>query len=211
MIPTEIDQAIALGWLRYSLGQGEIVSPAALKFIEDHEGHAYTLAPERVDPARLTEPREGGVIKPGAGSPQEALARELERLTGRGGSCVVVEDELGRRRDPKPSLDGLLLTAFVGEQVLHWADLADGTEAAILTVDRGSHGYPLNAFVASASAQELGLVDGADLDSDIAGAVVRSLMAVIVAAYDDETFVIWEPTSAKYRGTGPHGHMSPDL
>jgi hypothetical protein len=86
----------------------------------------------------------------------------------------------------------LLLTAFVGEQVLHWADLADGAKAAILTVHRGSHGYPLNAFVTSMPASELGLVDGADLDSDIASAVVGSFVAVIVAAYDDETFLIWE-------------------
>jgi hypothetical protein len=193
VIPTEIDHAVALEWLRYSLGQGEIVSPATVKFIEEHEGHAYTLASEAVDPARLAKPRDGGVIVPGTGSPREALTRELETLAERGAACVVVEDELRLKRDPKPSLDGLLPTAFVGEHVLHWADLADGTDAAILTVDRGSHGYPLNAFVTSVSAQELGLVDGVDLDSDIAGAVVGSLVAVIVAAYDDETYIIWEP------------------
>jgi hypothetical protein len=46
---------------------------------------------------------------------------------------------------------------------------------------------------ASASAEELGLVDGADLDSDMADPVVGSLMTVIVVAYDAETFIIWEP------------------
>lgn len=58
---------------------------------------------------------------------------------------------------------------------------------------RGSLGYPTNAFVTSASAEELRLVDGADLGSDIAGPIVGSLMAVIVAAYDNETFIVWEP------------------
>jgi hypothetical protein len=191
-VPTEIDKTIALDWLRYSLGQGEVISPAALKFIEEHEGHAYTLAPETVNPALLATPRSGGVIKTRAA--REGLATVLETLDERGAACVVVEDELRLKRDPKPSLDGLLLTAFVGERVLHWADLADGTDAAILTVDRGSHGYPLNAFVTSVSARKLGLVDDVDLHSDIGGAVVGSLVAVIVAAYDDETYIIWEPS-----------------
>jgi hypothetical protein len=194
VIPTEIDQTIALEWLRYSLGQGAIVSPAALKFIEAREGHAYTLASEGIDLGRLARLSDGGVIEPEAGlSRDAALARVIETFAERGAACVVVEDELRLRRDPKPSLDGLLLTAFVGERVLHWADLVEGTEAAMLTVHRGSHGYPRNAFVTSTPAQELGLLGGADLGQDIAGLVVGTLVAVIVAAYDDETFLIWEP------------------
>jgi hypothetical protein len=195
VIPTEIDQTIALEWLQHSLGQGEIVSPAALKAITEREGHAYTLASETVDPARLTKPSDGWVIEPGAGSSRDvALAQAIETLAERGAACVVVEDCLRERKNPKPSLDGLLLTAFVGERVIHWAGLEGGTDAAILTLHRGSGKYPLNAFVTSASAEELGLVDGADLDPDIAGRVIGSLMAVVVAAYDAETFIIWEPS-----------------
>jgi hypothetical protein len=189
--PTEIDQAVALDWLRYSLGQGEIVSPSALKFVEEREGYAYTLAPETVDSARLTTPRWGGII--GTRSARESLATVLEGLVERGAGCVVVEDEASLKRHPKPSLDGLLQTAFVGEQVIHWASLEDGAKDAITAVHRGSHGYPTNAFVTSAVAESLGLVDGADLDHDVAGPVVASLMAVIVAAYDNETYIIWEP------------------
>jgi hypothetical protein len=195
-IPTEIDKTIALDWLRYSLGQGvvQVVSPGALKFVEEHEGHAYALVPETVDPARLADPRDGAVITPGTGSPREALARVLTTLAERGAVCVVVEDELHLKRHPKPGLDGLLLTGFLGEKVIHWANLADGTDDAVVTVKRGSGDYPTNAFVTSASAEELGLVDGADLDHDIAGPIVASLMAVIVVAYDAETFMIWEPS-----------------
>ncbi len=192
--PTEIDRTVALDWLRYSLGQGEVISPAVLRFIEEHEGRAYTLAPGTVDPARLAKPREGAVITSGTGSPREALARVLETLAERGAACIVVEDELSLRRDPKPSLDGLLRTMFIGEKVLHWAGLAGSMEDAVLVVNRGSGGYPTNAFVTSTSAEELGLVDGADLDHDIASPVIESLMAVIVAAYDDETYIIWEPS-----------------
>ena len=192
VIPTEIDQTVALEWLRHSLGQGEVevISPAVLKFFEEREGHAYTLAPETVDPVRLATPRWGGVA--GTGGAQAALAKVLEGLAERGAACVVVEDDMRRKRDPKPSADGLLLTAFVGEQVLHWAELKDGTESSTTVLHRGSLGYPTNAFVTSALAQELGLLDGADLDHDVGGLVVGSLMAVIVAAYDDETYIIWE-------------------
>lgn len=193
VIPTEIDQTVALDWLRYSLGQGEVevISPAALKFIEEHQGHAYTLAPDTVDRARLAKPREGGVVT--TGGARAALVKVLETLTGRGAVCVVVEDDLSLKRHPKPSLDGLLLTAFVGEQVIHWAGLEGGPEDAVVAVHRGSGGYPTNAFVTSASAEELGLVDGADVSHDLGAPVIGSLMAVIVAAYDNETFIIWEP------------------
>jgi hypothetical protein len=192
--PTEVDHTIALDWLRYSLRQGEIVSPAALKFIEEREGYSYVLVPETIDPVQLSDLRHG-MSGTGPTAAQQALVPVLKTLAERGATCVVVEDELSRKNDPKPSLDGLLLTMFVGDKVIHWADLSGGTDAAILTLHRGSGGYPLNAFVTSASAEELGLVDGADLDSDIAGAAVGSLMAVIVAAYDAETFLIWEPSS----------------
>jgi hypothetical protein len=193
-VPTEIDETIALDWLRHSLGQGdvEVVSPAALKFIEEHDGHAYALAPETVDPALLATPDSGGVT--GTRAAREGLAKVLEGLAGRGAACVVVEDELSLKRHPKPSLDGLLLTGFVGEKVIHWANLAGGTDDVIVTVHRGSGDYPTNAFVTSAPAEELGLVEGADLDSDIGKAVVASLVAVIVAAYDAETYIIWEPS-----------------
>jgi hypothetical protein len=192
-VPTEIDKTVALDWLRHSLGQGEVISPAALEFIVEHEGHAYTLAPATVDPAVLATPSSGGVTK--TSRAREGLAKVLDGLTERDAACVVVENDLRLKRDPAANLDRMLMTGFIGEKVIHWANLADGAADAVAAVHRGASGYPANAFVTSASAQELGLVDGADLDHDIAGPVVGSLMAVIVAAYDAETFMIWEPTA----------------
>jgi hypothetical protein len=119
---------------------------------------------------------------------------------------VVVEDELRLRKDPKPSHDRLA-TASIGERILHWAGLQDGGERALLTLRQGSHGYPLNAFVTSATEEALGLVDGAILDTDIAVTVVKSLVAVIVAAYDAETFLIWEP--GEKRKDGPVATLAP--
>ncbi len=191
-VPTEIDKTVALDWLRHSLGQGEVISPAALKFIAEHEGHAYTLAPETVDPAVLATPDSGGVIKTRAA--REGLVKVLEGLVERGAACVVVEDELSEKRDANPSWGGRLLTGFVGEKVIHWANLADGTDDAIVTVHRGSGDYPTNAFVTAAPAEELGLVDGANLNPGIGETAVAWLVAVIVAAYDAETYIIWEPS-----------------
>ncbi len=191
---TEIDQTVALDWVRHSLGQGgvKVISAAARKFIDEHQGHAYTLAPEAVDPARLATPRWGGVV--GTRAARESLVTVLKGLAERGAACVVVEDEANWKRYPKPSLDGLLKTAFVGEQVIHWAGLEGDAEDAVVAVHRGSLGYPTNAFVTSASAEQLGLVDGADLEHDLASPVMGSLMAVIVAAYDNETYITWVPS-----------------
>jgi hypothetical protein len=191
-VPTEINRTIALDWLRHSLGQGEVISPAALKFIAERQGHAYTLAPETVDPALLATPDSGGVI--GTRAARGGLAKVLEGLAERGAACVVVEDDLRLKRHPKPGLDGLLLTGFVDEKVIHWANLAGGTDNAVVAVHRGASGYPTNAVVTVAPAEKLGLVDGTDLDSAIGETVVASLMAVIVAAYDAETYIIWEPS-----------------
>jgi hypothetical protein len=192
-VPIQIDKTISLDWLRYSLGQGEVISPAALKFIEEHEGRAYTLAPETIDPARLANPHSGA-LPPGTGSRREALGRVVETLIERGAACLMVEDEMSEKGDANPNWGGRLLTGFVGEKVIHWANLAGGADDAVVAVNRGSGDYPTNAFVTSASADELRLVDGADLDSSIAGRVVGSLLAVIVTAYDAETFMIWEPS-----------------
>jgi hypothetical protein len=193
--PVDVDQAAAREWLCYSLGQGDVISPALLKMVEGRRGRSYVLAPSGTDPGQLAS-FEHGVIGTGPKAARVALASVLDAMIGRGAACVVVEDELRLKRDPKPSVDGLLHTAFVGERVIHWAALAGGTESAILTLHRGSSGYPLNAFVTSASEQDLCLVDGADLDQGIGSAVAQSILAVIVAAYDAASFLIWEPTTS---------------
>jgi hypothetical protein len=186
-----MDQTVALEWLHHSLKQGGVISSRTLKVVQEREGHAYALLPDTVDAARLANPKRGGVI--GTCPVQGTLTRVLNDLAERGAACVVMEDEMRRKTDPNPTADGLP-TAFVGERVLHWGTLGDDPKPLIQLFHRGSHGYPLNAFVTSAKDEELGLVDGADLDDvGVAILVSRSLAALIVAAYDAETFLIWEP------------------
>lgn len=86
------------------------------------------------------------------------------------------------KRHPKPSVDGLLERPSVVNRSFTGRRFEGGAEDVVVAVDRGSLGYPTNAFVTSAPAEELGLVDGADVDHDIAGPVVGSFVAVVVAA-----------------------------
>jgi hypothetical protein len=157
VVPTDIDSAVARDWLHHSLEGGDVISRAALSVIERCPERAYALVPATVDRARLGNLHEGGVcLTAGA---RAALGTVLDVLVKRGAAAVVVEDELRLRADQNPTVDGLLQTAFIGERVVHWAPLKDDTTDAIITVERGSHGYPLNAlcnlgFRAGAKASE---------------------------------------------------------
>lgn len=185
-----IDHEGAQRWLRYSLGQGDVIAPAVLGMLFQRRGHAYALVPGDVDPARLAKPGEGGVM--GAQSAAACLSEVLKSLAARGAACVVVEDEARRRHDPNPTLDGTLHTAYAGDLPIHWSVMSGDMADAALVLQRGSGGYPLNGFVVTASERDLGLADAADLGQDLPNVVARSLVAVIVAAYDAETFMIWE-------------------
>lgn len=191
----EIDLEPALAWLSYSLGQGDIISPKVLELIRKHDGRAYVFAPEGTGRAQLYD-LEYGEINTSESIALEALSLRLNTLVERDAACVVLEDELSLRSDPTPDMGGLP-TAFVGERVLHWAELNKGTQEALRVLYLGSHGRPLNAFVTTASAHELGLSNNATLTHDIADLVAGSMIAVIVAAYDTESFLIWEPIAAE--------------
>ncbi|HEV3320795.1 MAG TPA: hypothetical protein VG147_01235 [Solirubrobacteraceae bacterium] len=187
----ELEQAAALPWLRHSLGQGEVFSPATLETIERCDGRSYAILPGDLKPKLNLD--FDGILGLDGGPANRAMAKVLEDASTRDAGCVVIEDEMSEKGDPNPSWGGRLLTAFVGRNVIHWAGLGpDGGDAAVAALNAGSTGYPLNAFVTSSSADELGLVDGAELDSDVVSAVVNSMVAVIVGAYDGVSFVIWE-------------------
>jgi hypothetical protein len=78
--------------------------------------------------------------------------------------------------------------------------LARGADLAVRLLNAGASGYPLNAVVTSTPEEELDLTDGEELPPAIGTTVARSLMAVIVGAYDGETFMIWQPSEADTRG-----------
>jgi hypothetical protein len=96
-VPTEIDQDIALDWLSYSLGLGEVqvISLIARELIAEHEGHAYVLVPEGVDAARLAQPRHRSIQRLGHTAITQRSHSRASRLFGLG---AVRRAVLSRRR-----------------------------------------------------------------------------------------------------------------
>ncbi|MDE3194007.1 MAG: hypothetical protein KGN00_09995 [Chloroflexota bacterium] len=189
VVPIELPRDIALDWLRKSLMDGSRSSAHVLAVARLDHGHLFALAPAGTKPSQLT-PAEGGVASVAASD--AALAVVLAGMAGEGASCVVIEDDVQRRGDPSlPRFD--LPSAFLDDRVIHWRDLTvDSAKAAVVAVQRGASGYPLNAFVTTRSAASLGLVDGRQLDDGLLAAVESALMAVIVAVFDAESFLVWQ-------------------
>lgn len=79
-----------------------------------------------------------------------------------------------------------------GDRVVHWCDLDLGTGVvATEIISRGAFGYPLNAFVSTESAANLGLVASQSIPENSMDTPSGSLLAVIVAAFDAESYLIW--------------------
>jgi hypothetical protein len=132
----------------------------------------------------------GGVIE--AATADVGLAGVLESLVPAGALCVVIEDDL--RRSGDPALERLPVgSAVLGDQVLHWCDLpAVSSSLAVSAIRRSASGYPLNAFIVTESAAALGLAGGGSVSTDLPSRIVRALDGVIVAAFDAESFLLWD-------------------
>jgi hypothetical protein len=159
-------------------------------------GRVRAIVSSETPQEHLSQFRRGGVIDAASGADADLqLARMLDELARRGGSCVVIEDAVMGPHDPALSLPGVPPSAFIGDHVVHW-EAIQPPASAIATIYAGSSGYPTNAFVVAKSCAELGLAEGQDLDEAFAGEVARSLVGVLVAAYDAESFLVWEPDGA---------------
>jgi hypothetical protein len=193
-IVVEPPRAAAVEWVRESLGDGDAaVSAAVLAACRLETGRVRAIVASDTPEEHLSQFHRGGVFHAASGPDDDLLlAQLLDRLAGRGGSCVVIEDDLRRRHDPAVSLPGVPPSAFIGERVVHWTDIQPA-DKAIATIYAGASGYPRNAFVVAKSCAELGLADRQELDDTFADSVAKSLLAVLVAAYDAESFLLWEP------------------
>jgi hypothetical protein len=121
---------------------------------------------------------------------RECLAQTLEGKGFENVKAVLVEDDMTRKRDPTVSREGEP-AAFIGERVLHWCDSAVDSSRIAEAITRGASGYPTNAFLLARSSTDLGLVDRQDAPKSLAHEVVSSLVAIVVSAFDDESFLIW--------------------
>lgn len=176
-------------WVIDSLTQGFEISATVLK-VAAFDAGSYRSFISASDQLRQTNLAEGGVSKGQVA--QAGLAQYLDGLSSDLASCVIVEDDLRRRTDPTVAPHAMS-TAFIGDRIVHWCDLERGTGADCAdVVDRGASGYPLNAFVCGKSAADLDLVNGREVVKGFANQIAESLLAVVVAAFDAETFLVWD-------------------
>jgi hypothetical protein len=185
----EIDRSNALDWVKRSLAQGFDISTAVSAAVPFESGRFRVFAPEDFH-ADDPDFAVGGVTT--TGQSIDGLSNYLESLIGTGGKCVVIEDE-GWRPTDLAIVESTQLSAFIGDRVIHWSDLKSGaSDVAAKAISRGASGYPLNAFVSSKSIAELGLVDRQPVPTGLPREVANSLLAVVVAAFDAETFLVWD-------------------
>lgn len=185
----EIPADLARHWVRQSLGGGHAISAAVLANLQFEDGIFRALLPQELEPGQVPDFEYGGIVKQAVS--EAALARVLEELARRGAACVVVEDDLSIRTDPAVEQSSEPL-AFIGDRVISWCNLDPGAGvAAAEIVGQVGSGFPTNAFVVSRSAADLGLADRRLLSKNFGSKVVECLMAVVVAAYDDESYVLW--------------------
>jgi hypothetical protein len=84
-------------------------------------------------------------------------------------------------------------SAFIGDGVVHWCELKPGIgTAGTEAIRESAFGYPLNAFVTTRSVSDLRLVDGQAVATGFADQVAASLLAIVVSAFDAESFLLWD-------------------
>lgn len=184
----EIDKEKGRHWLEQSLAAGQTVSAAVLASEPFDSGSFRTFIPAYNRTGQIEFP-ETGVFSTNA-SP--GLARFLDDLTSECAACVVVEDDLLERTDFPSPARRTVPSAFLGRSVLHWCDLEPKSgRAAAGVIQESSSGYPLNAFVVTKSAAHLGLINGREVLDDFSDRIVVSLLAVVVSAFDGQSFAVW--------------------
>ncbi|HEX3174294.1 MAG TPA: hypothetical protein VHQ43_08760 [Solirubrobacterales bacterium] len=186
----EANQDEARSWTERWLGAGHALSADVLANAPFGDGRFRTCVSDDVTPERLTKFEEGNMAR--TKEADEWLAQTLDELTVIGASCLVVEDDLSRPTDPA-LIRSEIPSAFIGDRVVSWSDLSPGNgEASVKAVMAVGSGYPRNAFVVSQSAANLGLDDRQQVPEDFPSKVAESLLAVIVAIFDAESYLIWD-------------------
>jgi hypothetical protein len=177
-------------WLEESLRGGHELAAAVLGAVRFDAGRFQLALPESEAARAVTGFDQGGVV--GASLADAALAQYLDDFASRGALCVLVEDDLLRQSDPAVARRPVP-SAFIGDHVIHWCELARGAGSIATEVIRMSaSGYPLNAFLVTKSAADLRLSPGGSLVKDFTTDVVASLAAVVVSAFDGESFLMWD-------------------
>jgi hypothetical protein len=185
----EIPKADGRDWLERSLAAGFDVASAVLAAAPFNSGRFTTFIPASASMSQVQFPDHGFV---GETVGNAGLSQHLDNLARKSAACVVIEDDILERNDRQPD-DMTIPSVFIGDGVIHWSNLKPGFGAAATkAVREGAFGYPLNAFVVAKSAADLGLVNDRSAPEGFADEVAKSLLAVIVSAFDAESFLVWD-------------------
>jgi|JI10StandDraft_1071094.scaffolds.fasta_scaffold18321_7 hypothetical protein len=171
-------------WLLDSLAQGTVLASAVSALL----GQAVVrivLAGQTT--ALQVLPAHGSSVPTSESDQLAAAVLEIELRNG--GRTLIVEDDLARKGDRVLTQDRV---GFVDDRVLRWADLESEDAPGLLRT--GSAGYPLNAYVVSLSADELGLTNGLQLGTELVQRIAESTMLVLVGAFDGEGFIAAWPS-----------------
>jgi hypothetical protein len=194
----DINFAKGRAWIEEWLGAGHFVSAAVLGSSPFNRGRFQTCIFDEASAEPLRDFRWGWMAN---GDEVDAwLAEVFDQLALDGAKCVVAEDDMTSANDPGFMNDDIP-QARIHDRVLCWCDLdsANGAEAVAETMHIAT-GYPRNVFVVSRSAAELGLAQRQYVPNGFLRDVTKSLMAVIVSIFDDESYLVWTPDPAN--GTG---------
>jgi hypothetical protein len=175
-----------LEWIAHSLVSGRELSHRVLATLRIVDGAATTVLPQSVDDARATSFKQGGL--PAA----KLCAVEVIRCaleTSHGASLCVVEDAYSKPTDrwltrfPQPHI-------VFGETLLYSVEVP-GQSPADLThfVDRNGSAYPTNAFM-------IDIAEGSRSADALAKILSGTITAIVVSAYDNESYVRWTVRSA---------------
>lgn len=176
-------------WTGSSLAKGGPLSGAVLAAFDLAEGTAYTVLRAGIDAARAKLFARGGIASTRREAPA-VLATLKDKVPSALG--LAVEDDLARPTDPAVrarswpavSIDGWLLP---------WIALGgQDPNELVRFLNTCSSGYPTNAFAldvepaaVATAAERADVVKSEQLASHV--------LAVITAAYDSESFIVWQP------------------
>lgn len=196
----------ATAWVRSSLRDGRSVSAAVLAAVDLDAGSAFAIVPEGTSVERAAALATGGLASPWeAGEALDAVVAEVAEVaevTGGTPATLVVEDAHALASDEWVSRRRHPAVATVGDVVVHWLPLpAEPGQAGRFVLRKGG-GYPTNAFVVARPPEALGLAPMAE-PAGLPEAVAGGLVAVVVAAYDAESVVVWTPGDLRAPTPGP--------
>jgi hypothetical protein len=185
-------------WVIASLKDGDRVSNAILALDAFDRGALSVIAPPSIQIGGIESLNWMNQIP--LGEPAWVLLADvIEDLTSAGGACLVVEDNIHGVDDPPGPFGS---RSFLEDTIIDWIDLAGATgEDAVNVMGTSSTGYPLNAFVSTVPSHKLGLVHGKTAPARLGLAIKESLLAIIVSAFDGESYVFWtkQPTDTENR------------